>query len=875
MPPLLPQRTLRTEASEGPPPPEPGFWENAGANYRLNEDRQDLLEQSRRNLQAYREALETLDELGVDTSEEGSLYTTADSGTIRTIRMIDRTAIFAEMKRQAERNGSYFKGLPGTQEEYDRQIARRFGERDKDISTATRGGMLTPSGLLGMAASGLTDPVTTIVGMMGGAGAKLGRFVLNQAIVGAGVGVAALPDEKAAMERMGEDFTPAHMALEVGASAAGNVVLGLGIRGAVPAVRGVGRGVNAGRDRIGQAVADNWERIPEPLRQRWANRATLRSGEDDVLLADVAEAAIGRGSMTDAELAAATQLRRTGEIEAANPFVPDGAGLKEHVSRLAMARAALADPGEARLVQPRPRPPGAVVPREPGRSRAAVGSNIDAFMAATRRVESGGDDAARNPRSSASGRYQFTDSTWLATYKAEFPGSGMSPAAILRRKAEPAVQDRLMRRLTSDNAAFFARIGQQATPDNLYLAHFAGPGGAKKVLEAAPGARAADVLGADVARANPFLANWTVRELRDWASRKMGGRGDGDGAAPVRGDDGELARLDGEAAALAAERQAIDAERSALRAGDGDDAPVSPPPTLRQDAFPDEPSWRAAQNAIDAQHYELTAPRERVVDAGDWRDVDKAFDVPESPAGSLAQRRVAERDRLYDDALAEGALDDVLGRAKADQLTAAARGVEAGTVPREVFDRLADEDALRSIARWDASLRDIEDLNYERGAGRPSKSRVAPIEKRLAERGFPEVPPWLTGQDFETQRKWLADNRPTRTVTEDLGDPEFDFARGAARVAAEQDASSPPAIERQLSADREALAAWDDPAGPAAQAQAGSVLHDLKAASAADADAAAGVAVQLDGEGGPVRLDAMLDEIDEDFAIVAAIKGCL
>ncbi len=165
------------------------------------------------------------------------------------------------------------------------------------------------------------------------------------------------------------------------------------------------------------------------------------------------------------------------------------------------------------------------VPSAQGSARKGVsgGTAIDDFMARARQAESRGDDSAKNPRSSATGRYQFTDSTWLATYRAEFGNTGESDAQILAKRKDGATQDRLMRRLTTANAKGLEQVGADVTPGNLYLAHFAGINGAQKVLRADPNASVEAVLGASVVKANPFLKDMTAGQLVNWASRKMGG----------------------------------------------------------------------------------------------------------------------------------------------------------------------------------------------------------------------------------------------------------------------------------------------------------------------------------------------------------------
>lgn len=140
-------------------------------------------------------------------------------------------------------------------------------------------------------------------------------------------------------------------------------------------------------------------------------------------------------------------------------------------------------------------------------------------------VESGGNPNATNPNSSASGLGQFIDSTWLATLRQAKPdfAQGKSDAELLALKTDPALSREMTEAYANQNQAILQKNGLPVTPGNTYLAHFAGPGGAVKVLQADPNAMAGDVLGAGVVKANPFLANMTARDLQAWADRKMGG----------------------------------------------------------------------------------------------------------------------------------------------------------------------------------------------------------------------------------------------------------------------------------------------------------------------------------------------------------------
>lgn len=162
-------------------------------------------------------------------------------------------------------------------------------------------------------------------------------------------------------------------------------------------------------------------------------------------------------------------------------------------------------------------------PKKPTAPSPAVDPIAD-FMQRARGAESGGDDGAKNPKSSATGRYQFIDSTWLATYRAENPGSRETDAQILAKRGDGNLQDRLMRRLTEDNAAALRSAGVPITTGNLYLAHFAGPQGAV-ALHRDPSASVETVLGTRVVSANPFLKGMSAADVVAWAGKKMGSAG--------------------------------------------------------------------------------------------------------------------------------------------------------------------------------------------------------------------------------------------------------------------------------------------------------------------------------------------------------------
>jgi hypothetical protein len=139
-------------------------------------------------------------------------------------------------------------------------------------------------------------------------------------------------------------------------------------------------------------------------------------------------------------------------------------------------------------------------------------------------VESGGNPSARNPNSSASGLGQFIDSTWLDTIRGARPDlAGKSDSELLALKTDPQLSREMTEAYANQNQAILTKAGVPVTPGSTYLAHFAGPGGAVKVLQSDPNAPVESVLGAAAVQANPFLRGMTVQGLQAWADRKMGG----------------------------------------------------------------------------------------------------------------------------------------------------------------------------------------------------------------------------------------------------------------------------------------------------------------------------------------------------------------
>ncbi|WP_181700547.1 hypothetical protein [Chthonobacter albigriseus] len=163
----------------------------------------------------------------------------------------------------------------------------------------------------------------------------------------------------------------------------------------------------------------------------------------------------------------------------------------------------------------------------PGRTSAesGYGSGIpDSYYASIRSAESSGNDAAKNPNSTATGRYQFTEGTWNDLARAN-PDLGLTPDGRL----DPNQQERAIRAFTDQNAKILTGNRLPVDNDTLYAMHFLGAGDGPMVLREPDTTRLTSIVSDDVIRANRFLDGMTVGDFKTWAARK-GGSG---GSAPA------------------------------------------------------------------------------------------------------------------------------------------------------------------------------------------------------------------------------------------------------------------------------------------------------------------------------------------------------
>jgi hypothetical protein len=417
--------------------------------------------------------------------------------------------------------------------------------------------------LAGGAVESFHDPLNIATLPIGGGGKTILQTVARETIVNGLIELAQQPIVAQNRKELGEHLT-------VGDAAANTVLAGVTGGLFEGAAKGVAKGISA--TGIPAAAASRIREAALALSARGMQINLNPKLPIDRALAELDNRSLvalhrqlSGDKLTPDETAAANVLERGQEVGESSPYQRSAAGDGAHEGGLAGAIKDLedgrapssADAGAAPPAAAPERPPAALStarrPRSGGSLQPGAPDAIESFKAKTRHVESTGNDAADNPRSSADGRFQITDGTFRDYHKRLFgtdPGAHPSKAV----KNDPATQEKIMDALTRDNAAALGKIGESVNDGNLYLMHFLGAGDGPRVFKAAPDAPIERILSADVLDRNPFLKGKSASQVIAWAHEKMGGdassvgaraglrleprpgeRGSADRAAPRRG----------------------------------------------------------------------------------------------------------------------------------------------------------------------------------------------------------------------------------------------------------------------------------------------------------------------------------------------------
>lgn len=201
---------------------------------------------------------------------------------------------------------------------------------------------------------------------------------------------------------------------------------------------------------------------------------------------------------------------------------------------------------------------------------AAAATGVDfSFLLSTAKRESGFNPLARAGTSSAAGLFQFLDQTWLAAVKKHGASHGYARyadliqqgldgryavpgeearRAVMELRYDPHASAIMAGELTAEHAAYLrGRTGREPTGGELYAAHFLGPQGSARLIEAAansPGATAA-ALFPEAAAANrgvfyrngqPLSAGDVYENLSRTGGTALAARADADPGAGAFAD---------------------------------------------------------------------------------------------------------------------------------------------------------------------------------------------------------------------------------------------------------------------------------------------------------------------------------------------------
>jgi hypothetical protein len=135
---------------------------------------------------------------------------------------------------------------------------------------------------------------------------------------------------------------------------------------------------------------------------------------------------------------------------------------------------------------------------------SATGVNFD-YLLSTAKRESGFNADARASTSSAAGLFQFVEQTWLGTLKrhgaehgygnyadaiqvsgdGHYSVGGNARQAVMNLRYDPHAASVMAASLANDHAAYLrGRMGREPTGGELYAAHFLGPQGSARLIEA-------------------------------------------------------------------------------------------------------------------------------------------------------------------------------------------------------------------------------------------------------------------------------------------------------------------------------------------------------------------------------------------------------
>ena len=143
------------------------------------------------------------------------------------------------------------------------------------------------------------------------------------------------------------------------------------------------------------------------------------------------------------------------------------------------------------------------------------------YVELIKRIESSGELYAKNPKSSASGWFQFIEKTWK-----DYGGSWGDNEALAFGGLRPSADEQLARftKFTQDNEKILKANGIRLNNATRYAAHFLGAGRAVRFLREADSTKMENIATPKEMRANPSILGKgkTVGSFKAWLRSKTG-----------------------------------------------------------------------------------------------------------------------------------------------------------------------------------------------------------------------------------------------------------------------------------------------------------------------------------------------------------------
>lgn len=138
--------------------------------------------------------------------------------------------------------------------------------------------------------------------------------------------------------------------------------------------------------------------------------------------------------------------------------------------------------------------------------------------AAIAQLESGGDTTAKNPNSSATGKYQFVKSTFEGVKK---NNPNLPDVSWEDFRTNPDAQEQYQKALVNENTSALQRNGLDVNPSNQYIVHFAGAPKGTAIIKAKDEDKLSSYLGPKAMQANKFKDDMTIGDFKGYIGYKM------------------------------------------------------------------------------------------------------------------------------------------------------------------------------------------------------------------------------------------------------------------------------------------------------------------------------------------------------------------